>query len=123
MISSMLALVIAVLSVSRIVSETTPSYNSTSRGKNLPSFKMNKSEAFSFLRNTRQRRDLVEECWEGCYYGEVTDHLRWENESLKYITRVRCRSLVCPSGYKCTLASFRQSFYHLRQIYIQCRRN
>lgn len=122
MLALVCSLVIAIVSVSGIFSESTPSYNSTSRSTYSPPFAMNKTRAFAFLRHTRHRRDLVEECWEGCYFGEVLDHLRWRDESGEYMLRARCRILVCPSGYRCTWAPFSQTYYHIRDINIQCKR-
>lgn len=56
--------------------------NNTRAQTNTSVFEIDKKLAFNFLRRSRQRRDLVEECWEGCYYSEVKDHLRWSEESV-----------------------------------------
>lgn len=57
--------------------------NSTRQPYNMSVFQLDKKQAFNFLRYSRPRRDLVEECWEGCYYSEVKDHLRWSDESVR----------------------------------------
>lgn len=69
--------------------------NSTSGRNETSEFEIDKKRAFNFLGTIRQRRDLYEECWEGCSLSEVKDHLRWSEESVRSSQKTKITTGKC----------------------------
>ncbi|CAC5416713.1 unnamed protein product [Mytilus coruscus] len=80
---------------------------------------IDKTEASSFL--SRQKRDVVHECDEGCSYEEVDEVFENHSENRLWMVWYKCRRVTCPSGTLCSKTN--NDFSHIHRLRVHCKDN